>query len=119
MLLKNEQYDAIMRTYDERQAINREAAELRRQEVYAAYPELDRLDEEISSFAVSQAEKLMDGDAHALEELKEKVSALREMRRKILAKAGVEHEDFTPSYICPDCRDTGFIGSERCHCFRC
>ena len=23
-----------------------------------------------------------------------------------------------PAYFCPDCQDTGYIGKEKCHCFK-
>ena len=32
--------------------------------------------------------------------------------------AGFPADYMEPSYDCPDCHDTGFIGNSKCHCFK-
>ena len=39
-------------------------------------------------------------------------------RASLLQEAGFPADYLEPVYRCPDCRDTGYIGNEKCHCFR-
>ena len=118
MALTNSQYDQIMRSYEERQRISRVRLEEKKADIYAAVPALKELDEQIASFSVGQAHLLLEGDRNALETLKSQLSKAREQRASLLAKAGFSPDDLLPVYECPDCQDTGYIGHERCHCFR-
>ncbi len=47
-----------------------------------------------------------------------RISALADERRRLLVSLGYPEDYLEPPYDCPDCRDTGYIGSDRCHCFR-
>ena len=40
------------------------------------------------------------------------------MKQELLTGAGFPEEYLSPVYDCPDCKDTGYIGSEKCHCFK-
>src|SRR5699024_3686476 len=35
-----------------------------------------------------------------------------------LVSAGFPSDYLDPVYDCPDCRDTGYIGNKKCHCFK-
>jgi len=50
-------------------------------------------------------------------EKKEK-EKLIEIRKKLLAKYGYTEKDLTPKYYCSKCNDTGYIGKEKCQCFK-
>lgn len=118
MSLTNAQYDAIMRRYEARQIQNRHIAQQRLAEAYRRAPRLKELEEAIASTAVSQAKLLLEGDEEALPRLKEELAALLEEKGRLLASLGYPADYFEPPYACPDCRDTGYIGTEKCHCFR-
>ena len=60
MALTNSQYDAIMREYNRKQAKDRYEQEQRIKEVYGAIGQMEDLEKEISSLAVSQAKKLLE-----------------------------------------------------------
>ena len=49
--------------------------------------------------------------------LEERLTQLFEERAELLAEHGLSLSDLEPVYTCPDCRDTGYIGEEKCHCF--
>lgn len=117
MALKNTQYDTIMREYYRRQLNNRRLQDARTQEVFAAVPELSRIDGLIASLSVEQARKLLDGDASALDDLKEQISVLGEKRKLLLRSNGFPEDYLEMHYLCPDCQDTGFLGNQKCHCF--
>lgn len=119
MALTNSQYDQIMRSYEEKQRISRLRLEQKKAEIYAKVPAIRALDEEIAEFSVHQAKLLLDGDAHALTDLKDKLAQAQHTRAQLLAEAGYKPQDLQPVYSCPDCRDTGYMAhGVRCHCFR-
>ena len=118
MALKNSQYYAIMREYEQRQLRNHDIQTARYQEVYKKLPEFKSLDESISILSVQYGKKLLNGDDHALDALKEELEILRSSKKNLLVSAGFPEDYLEPVYECPDCKDTGYIGNEKCHCFK-
>ncbi len=118
MPLSNTQYDEIMRRYDQQQILNQHIVEERVAAVYAQAPRLSELDEKISSCSVLAAEKIIDGDTSVTEELRRQIKACKEEKEEILSSLGYPRDYFLPPYRCKDCKDTGYIGSKPCHCFR-
>ena len=51
-------------------------------------------------------------------DLTERLSLLKNRRRELLAAAGLEPDQLELRYICPDCRDTGYVNGKKCRCFR-
>ncbi len=111
------QYDMLRREYDRMQREDREEAAERKREVYSKDGRLQKIDEQMASLAVTQAEKLLSGEADSLNELHTQMEALREEKKGIITSLGYDEDFFVPAYRCPDCKDTGYIGAERCHCF--
>ena len=118
MALSNSQYDAILRTYEQKQRNNRDLLDKRRQTVYNQIPELENLHNSLSLLGVKQARKLLNGDEHALQELKEERKKLTDRKAMLLTSAGYPADYLEPIYDCADCRDTGYIGNQKCHCFQ-
>lgn len=118
MALTNKQYDAIMRGYDRRQYQNYRKQCARVDEVYQRIPRVQEIEENISACSVRQAEKMYDEDPNALSDLKEQLRALRQEKELLLREAGYPADYLEMHYTCPDCRDTGYIGRRKCHCFR-
>ncbi len=118
MPLTNAQYDEIMRTYQQRQLRRQHLIAARRQEIARLAPQIAELDGDIASLSVSRAKRLLDGDDQALADLKEQIRSLSEQKKGILLSLGYPEDYFSPPYECPDCQDTGYIGSRRCHCLK-
>ncbi len=129
MPLTNKQYDTIMRIYDNRQYHNYRTQTMHQEEVYRRFPKIRELEEEISSFSLKKAEQLFaiepkdpvqydQEKKQTLESLRERLVSLREEKKALLKKAGYPADYLEPSYTCPDCQDTGYIGRKKCHCFR-
>lgn len=116
--LTNSQYDYFMRIYEQRQLDNETHLRSRFDEVYRSIPRLKTLDDTISELSVAQARKLLDGDETALTSLKNDLHLLFEEKKLLLKKAGYSEDYLELEYICPDCHDTGYIGDEKCHCFK-
>lgn len=117
MSLSNLQYDEIQRQYDAKQLRNQRVLQERKAKIYEKYPRLKELDGLTASASVRQAKHLLEGDQAALLRLRGELSQYRKERLQILAYAGLDEHYFEPPYSCPDCKDTGFIGTMRCHCF--
>lgn len=117
MALTNSQHDYFMRIYEKRQLDNENRLRGRYEEVYEKVPRLRTLDHTISEMSVRQARKLLDGDNTALTLLKNDLHLLFEEKKMLLEQAGFPADYLEPVYTCPDCRDTGYIGNKKCHCF--
>lgn len=120
MGLTNAQYNAIMRDYQRQQVKNQRELASRREDLYVFRPELAEIDAAIASASIACARHLLsDGpDAFAMAELRAEISRYSKQKAEILQEEGCPADYLTPKYRCPDCQDTGYIGSERCHCFK-
>ena len=118
MALSNSQYDQLMRIYEQRQLDNEYHLKLRYEEAYTNVPGLKELDHRISSLSLSRARCLLDGDETALFHLKSELSSLIAEKKKLLAASGYPQDYLELHYTCPDCKDTGYIDTNKCHCFQ-
>lgn len=118
MALSNSQYDELMRAYEQKQLDNEHRLRRHYEQIYALIPEIQELDDAISSLSVSKAKKLLDGDTTALAILKEELSDVIARKKALLMEHGFPHDYLELHYSCPDCKDTGYIGTNKCHCFK-
>ena len=115
MALTNEQYQALMRGYDMRRLMHTGARRERLLEVQEKCPRYKELLDRISENAAARARAAILGeDSSALEK---EGSELRKERDRILQEAGFPADYLELRYDCPDCRDSGYIGTRKCHCF--
>lgn len=118
MALQNFQYDTIMREYSRRQSMNRRLLEKHQAEAYAKIPRLREIDEEVATLSADKARRLLNGESSDLEDLKAVISTLSAERIQLLTKNGYPKDYLELPYTCPHCQDTGYIGSQKCSCFK-
>lgn len=118
MPLSNSQYNAILRSFEEKQRRSRLALEENRKKVYEKIPEYEALEQQISTISIAQGRKLLSGDSHALEELKVTLKSLSEKKSRLLKEHGLPSDFLTQKYECPICQDTGYVDNHKCSCFR-
>lgn len=118
MPLSNSQYDIIIREYNAKLLRRRRLVDKRIKEVYEKEPRLKKIEDAVSSCSLVQAKKLLNGDVTALPKLRGQLTEYKKQRLEILGKLGYSEQYFEPDYECRDCKDTGYIGNERCHCFK-
>ena len=118
MALSNSQYDQLMRDYEQLQLDNEHELRLRFDEVYAKIPKLRTIDDTISSLSVEKAKRLLEGDEDALSSFHEKLLTLTGEKQKLLTSHGFPSDYLEKHYHCPDCQDTGYIGTRKCHCMK-
>ena len=126
MPLTNQQYDHIMRGYDRRQYQNYRTQCAHREEVYEKLPQIREIEEQISSCSLMHAEQLIalqetepaQNHHYILEKLRTELDALCQTKELLLLQEGYPKDYLEMHYTCPDCRDTGYIGRKKCHCFQ-
>lgn len=118
MNLKNSQYQAIMRQYDSRQLHHRHQLDLRYQEIVSRIPAYARLEESIAAIYASRARAAVLGQSASDADLTEQLSDLQARQKQLLVQSGYPADYLQLTFSCPDCQDTGFIGNEKCHCFK-
>lgn len=134
MSLTRSQYDAVMRLYDKKQIEDHRIMEERKRKAYSAIPELSAIDGEVADQAVARLRRSLMGDdalpasaAHAAGTpgaprasgaVSSDAMPPEEKKRVLLREHGFPEDYLDPVSSCPDCHDTGFIGREKCHCFR-
>ena len=118
MPLTNEQYNKIAQEYED---IRRERDFLirdRKREVAARIPKFRKLEDEVISLSIDTLrQNLEGGKVPAAGSLHQKISRLHSRKLKLLSSYGYPEDFFDPPYECPDCKDTGKIGNNPCHCY--
>lgn len=118
MALTNSQYDSIIRKYDETRMENKRIQDERREYVYSHVEGFKEIEESIVTVSIDYAKRKLSGDENAIEELHALLTDLHEMKTSLLKGVGLPEDYLEPIYTCPDCKDTGYIGMAKCHCFK-
>lgn len=118
MSLKNDQYNKILRDYEERRLKNKYELDRRIQEVYEAVPKIKELEDKIISLSAEAGRQALFGNTQALDNLRTTTSLIKEMQKQLLVENGYPYDYLDMKYQCPKCKDTGFIGTEKCSCFK-
>ena len=118
MSLSGTQYSTILHRYEMNRLKNHHLLEERRQYVYENVDGYKELEDSTISLSLDMAKKRMSGDDNAREELHALLTDLKSMKISLLKGAGLPEDYLEPIYDCPDCKDTGYIGSEKCHCLK-
>lgn len=123
MALSNQQYQSIMRRYEQTRDVNRHIWDERKETVYSKIPEYSQLEASVGSVSVAKAKALLDGDETALSALHDYIAEINRQKKALLTAKGFPADYLEPIYTCSDCRDTGYINNEihtkeKCHCLR-
>ncbi len=91
----------------------------RRNEVYAAVPELKELDDKIASVSFAIFRDVASGASpdDAAKRIEETTRALTDRRDALLKAHGYTRDFLDPPYDCPRCKDEGFLNNTYCDCF--
>lgn len=118
MALTNTQYDSIMHEYEERRSLHRQEQEERLQTVYEFVPGYRELDEKTASASVAFGRRILSGEKLDRSILRKQLSELAKEKTCLLTEAGYSSDYLDMGYTCQDCKDTGYVGNEKCHCFK-
>ncbi len=118
MALTNAQYDAIMHEYEERRSLHRQELEDRQRYVYENVPGYKDLEDATATASVNFGRRLLSGERLDRSALRQELAELAKQKLTLLTEAGFSSDYLDMGYTCPSCKDTGYIGNEKCHCFK-
>lgn len=118
MPLNNVQYNKIRREYDQRQQINKRILDEKYKDLYEIIPALQHIDEKIATLSAYYAKQAVLGDQEASSKLKKESRSLHEQKNRLLLEYGYSKDYLQPKYTCPLCKDTGYIDTKKCQCFK-
>lgn len=115
--MNNTQYEKIMRRYDERQIRRNRLIEERKKEIYEKVPEYREIDNQIASMSIKAGLESLSSSSHS-SNLSEEIENLRVKKGLLLTQAGFSINYLDPPYECDMCKDTGFVGTNKCSCLK-
>lgn len=119
MHIRNEIIEQILAQYDEKRRNARYALDERRAQVYDKAPGIKELELKVARESFERAKRsLLAGEPDALNGIEEDNRAIAAEKEKLLLENGFPADYLKIRYECPLCKDTGYIGSERCSCFK-
>lgn len=118
MALKNYQFNTILREYDNRRLQSKYELDKRKEVVYERVPELGDIDRELVHESIMRAKLSLYHDINALSDLRERNEQLKKKKKELILAAGFPENYLEPQYVCPVCQDTGYVGNEKCNCFK-
>ncbi len=111
--------------YERRQKEASDRLQARIDEVYSRIPELEKLDMEAKLLGIHYNRLILEGEETAESaalKLDEQLRNIRKEKLRLLTNAGYSPDYLEMQYICPRCRDTGFVEvdglTEKCSCYR-
>jgi len=116
--LTTEDYNEILNGYNLRQIEHAHELEERRKEVFDKIPSYSKTEEDMVTFSAERARALIRGNKEEADRLAEKIEDLLRNQKLALIEAGFPIDYLEPIYTCKECKDTGFVGGNRCSCFR-
>lgn len=119
MMIKGYQSE-ILKIYDTIRDNEAKALHSRKEEISEKYPEIIELDNKIKKLSLEMSLSILKSKNgnKTLEEYKELITDLRVKKCEMLVERGYDPEYLTIRYRCPKCKDTGFIGIEKCPCYK-
>jgi len=110
----------ILKEYEEIRDKNRQELEKRKKELYEKLPRLKEIEDEMIKLGLDITKAILmneDNRDILLKELHKKQTDLKIEKAEILTANNYPKDYLEIKYNCELCKDTGYIGSEKCSCF--
>lgn len=111
----------ISKVYENIRQSEEKALKQRREEIQHKIPEVLQIEKEIGKLCLRLSISILNdanNKAKHLEELKEKITDLRIKKSELLVSHNYPIDYLDMHYKCFKCKDTGFIGSKKCICYK-
>ncbi len=121
MSMTKSDYNKIMRAYDQRKATNSQLQNKRMEEVFSNIPQLETIHKKISSLGLTAIQKTIANPEHKAtyaQELTLNLDKLKQQKATLLKNNGYPADYLEPIYTCSDCKDSGYIQNQKCHCLK-
>lgn len=118
-------YNLIKNEYEKRQKDADEKLTARKNEVYTKDPRIEEIDDRIRETGIRYSRMILLGTSscsEAVNELLVQIEELKHKKKQLLLENGFPSSYLEITYQCPDCKDTGFIqtdkGTKKCSCYK-
>lgn len=121
MLSNNKAYSKIMADYNQKRSFAESERDKNVERIYNLFPRLREIEKEITRAGIENMGKILKDKNNAeryRQELSERIDLLKCERTELLEKNNIDLEFDKPKYICSQCNDTGYIGSQKCSCLK-
>ena len=114
----------LLMQYEQKRFKAEHDADNRKQELYQKLPQLQKIDDKLTSLAISTSKAIINSnDRNLLDELNANIRALKEEKLNILKANNVPPSYLEPQYECNLCKDRGYITNsdyttEMCSCLK-
>lgn len=118
MNVKESNYKALIKTYDEkRNKAHRELIQ-RKQEIYQKLPEIEYIDKELNRSGISLVRRIS-SEPNVLEKYYKRTNELKKKKEDLLRKYGYPANYLESKFECDKCQDVGYLeDGTRCTCFQ-
>ncbi|MDD3223162.1 MAG: ATP-binding protein [Clostridium sp.] len=111
----------ITTIYENIRSNEKKALKERKSEIEEKIPEVFKIEKKIASLSISivvNVFKDTENRASHLKEIKKQITDLRVKKSELLVSKGYPADYVSMHYRCPKCKDTGYIGSRKCTCYK-
>lgn len=113
----------LLKEYEQKRLQAEKNLELRKSELYAKNPELEAIENELNTVGIENAKNILFSNSKScLDELENKITILKEKKKKLLTSLGKDESYLKPIYECSICNDTGYINTNystiMCNCLK-
>ncbi|MBO5550449.1 MAG: ATP-binding protein [Lachnospiraceae bacterium] len=112
----NTLYRDIMTGYERQLAADKREQRKRVQEIYVRIPRYKELEDRTADISAQAAIMAASGRKTEVAPLLQELTRISEEKKRVLSESGVPDGYLSIRYVCPDCRDSGYIGVRKCHC---
>lgn len=117
----NNHHLQVMKIYDEIKESQKKALEGRKEEVRRKIPQVEAIEREIGKLcikvSINALQDIPNREDH-LKSLRESITTLRMKKTELLVSNGFPVDYLDLHHSCNKCKDTGYIGVEKCSCYK-
>jgi DNA replication protein DnaC len=114
-------HSSIMNMYEKIRSEESKALENRKLEIQNNIPEISNIESLIGKLCVEltiSTFKAIENRDEYLRSLKDRITDLRVKKTELLVAHGYSPDYLSLRYKCSKCQDTGYIGTEKCSCYK-
>lgn len=120
--MSNEVLKSLLKEYEQKKLKAELDLERRKIELYKKMPQLQKIDDEITSLAFKTTKNILNNNSSLLD-FQKRIEELKYEKTCILHDANISSDYLKPFYSCSKCNDTGYVTknnhkTEMCSCLK-
>lgn len=121
--MTNEILNSLLKEYDRKKIQAEIDLDIRKKELYEKIPELQKIENDLSTYAIETTKNILLYKNNSVNDLKEKIYLLNTKKNEIFKKYNIDKNYLTPNYNCSICQDTGYVitnnyQKQMCNCLK-